>query len=145
MRAFFAPLLAALLLAGCASSLPFFTESYRRSIGELDMQTLVFHVAATVEFRSVRALDTVKTKSVFAGTGHRILQITETTPGRIAGRGDGWLSVDFGEGIVLTFGRRARDGVYATAGWGTLTIQGERYDIAVGIMSGNDLELRIGY
>jgi hypothetical protein len=144
MRLFSVILLATTLLTGCASQLPFFSESYRQQVGERDIQALDFRVPATIEFRSVRVLDTAKTRNVFSGTGHRILKITDATPGRLIGKGDGWMSVDFGNEIILTFSRRARDGVYAMPGWGTLTIRGDRYDIAVGIMSGNDLELHVG-
>ena len=137
-------LIAGALLGGCASEFPFFSESYRTVVGEQDLQSLVFYVSSTIEFRSLRQLDSVQQTGPFRKTGHRSLGITQTTPGRILAQGDGWVTVDFGEGIILSFARRASDGVYATPGWGTITIQGERYDLAVGIMSGEDVELRVG-
>ena len=77
-------------------------------------------------------------------SGHRLLSIDQTTPGRVIAQGSGWVSVDFGQGIVLTFNRRAEDGIYARTGWGTISIVGDRYDIIVGVLSGNDIELRVG-
>jgi len=140
---FVALLLAAALVGGCASESPLLTESYRTTVGEHDLQSLVFHVSAAVEFRSLRQLDSLQDAGPFRKTGHRSLLINETTSGRIMALGEGWLAIDFGEGIVLRFARRASDGVYATPGWGTVTIQGERYDLVVGIMSGKDVVLRV--
>ena len=131
-------------LAGCATRFPLFTEGHRKNAGEHDIRSLVLHVSSTLEFRSLRELDPVVEHTPFKKSGIRILEIKDTTPGRILDQGDGWLSVDFGQGIVLSFARRASDGVYATAGWGTITIGGERYDIVAGIMSGEDVKLRIG-
>jgi len=142
---FVAFLIAAALVGGCASEFPLLTESYRTTVGEQDLQSLVFHVAATIEFRSLRQLDSVQETGPFRKTGHRSLLVNTSTPGRIVAQGDGWVAVDFGEGIVLRFARRASDGVYATPGWGTVTIQGERYDLVVGIMSGDDVKLRVGH
>jgi hypothetical protein len=131
-------------LAGCSAPFPLFTEAYRKHVGEQDIRSLVLHISSTVEFRSLRELDPVVEDTPFKKSGHRILEISTSTPGRIHAQGEGWLSVDFGQGIILAFARRAGDGVYATAGWGTITIEGERYDIVVGIMSGENVELRIG-
>ena len=132
-------------LAGCATQLPSFTEAYRRHVGEQDIRSLVLHVSIALEFLSLRELDPVVENTPFKKSEHRILQIDDTTPGRILAQGEGWLSVDFGQGIVLTFARRESDGVYATAGWGTLTIGGDRYDIVAGILSGKDVTLHFGH
>lgn len=137
--------LAVIALAGCASRLPLFTEAYRKNVGEQDIRSVALHVSSTLEFRSLRELDPVTENTPFKKSGHRTLELSTATPGQILSQGDGWLSVDFGQGIVLTFTRRASDGVYTTAGWGTMTIGGERYDIVAGIMSGEDVELRIGH
>ena len=132
-------------LAGCASQFPLFTEAYRKNAGDQDIRSLVLHVSSTLEFRSLRELDPVAETGPFKRTGHRFLQINDTTLGRIIAQGEGWISVDFGQSIVLTFSRRDTNGEYATAGWGTVTIGGERYDIVAGIMSGQDVALRIGH
>jgi hypothetical protein len=136
-------LLTAILLAGCAASTARFTETSREKVGEQDLRSLVFHVASAVEFRSLRLLDTLIDDAQVKKAVQRLLRIDHETQGRILSQGDGWIAVDFGQGIVLRFQRRDRDGVYATAGWGTVTIAGERYDISVGILTGTDIELQI--
>jgi len=132
-------------LAGCASQLPAFTEHHRHTIGEQDLQSLSFAVSTPIVFKSLRVLDpvAVKDKNIFSPSGHRFVELSDTATGRLVEQGEGTLIVDFGRGLVLTFARRSSDGIYATAGWGTYTIEGERYDIVVGIISGNDIELRV--
>jgi hypothetical protein len=136
-------LISLFVLPGCASRLPSLTEDYRRKTGEQDLQSITFHVSNAVEFRSVRGLDSVMDGKSFQRMARRLLAVTNETPGHVAALGKDWVSVDFGKGIVLTFVCRARDSVYATAGWGTISIDGERYDILVGLMSGADIELKI--
>jgi len=132
-----------IVFSGCASRFPSLTEKYRQATGEQGLQSLTFHVSNPVELRSVRALDSVMEGNSYQKLVRRVLSITRETPGHVVAQGKDWVSVDFGKAIVLTFARRARDSVYATAGWGTITIEGERYDIVVGIMSGADIELQI--
>lgn len=138
-------LFAALFITGCATQLQPLTENYRTRIGEQDVRSLTLLLSYPMVFKSVRELDPVPEaeKHIFSQTGYRYIKVSDTSRGRVVAQGEGWLSVDFGRGIVLTFNRRDRDGVYATPGWGTYTIEGERYDIVVGILSGADIELRI--
>lgn len=134
---------ACLLLTGCAANFPNLTENYRSRLNERELHTLILHPSTAVEFRSLRTLDSVMEEGRFKRLVQRTLRIDRETPGRVVAQGKEWVSVDFGEGIILTFARRPRDSVYATPGWGTVTIAGERYDIVVGILSGVDIELRI--
>ena len=145
MRNLIRSLFAALVIAGCASQLPPLTETYRSLVGEHDIRTVALYPSIPIVFKSVRELDPVpqEEKNVFSPTGHRLIEISDTTSGRVVAQGEGWLSVDFGCGIELTFTRRSTDGVYAMPGWGTHTIEGERYDLVVGVLSGADIELRI--
>lgn len=138
-------LLPSTILAGCASGFRSFTENYRSTIGDKDLHTLVLRVSTPIQFKSMRELDPVpeKEKNLFSSAGYRYHEVSDTTSGRVIGQGDGWITVDFGGGIVLTFNRRPADGVYAMPGWGTHTIQGERYDIVMGVLSGTDVELGI--
>jgi hypothetical protein len=131
-------------LVGCGGTLPCFTEEYRAKVGEPDLRSLALHVPMTVNFKSLRELDPTPEKNPFAMTGQRLLQIDPSTPGKVLAQGSGWVSVDFGRGIVLTFNRRAEDGIYTRTGWGTITIAGDRYDISVGVLSGSDIELHVG-
>jgi hypothetical protein len=137
-------LISFVVLSGCASRFPSLTEDYRKKVAEQDLPSLTFYVSNPVQFQSVRALDSLMDGKSFQRMIRRVLTITKETPGHVISQGQDWVSVDFGGGIMLTFARRTRDAVYATAGWGTISIEGERYDILVGIMSGADIELKIG-
>jgi hypothetical protein len=105
-------------------------------------QAFVLHVATAMEFRSVRELDPTVEKGPFKKDTHRYLKLALTDSGTVVAGGNGWIRLDFGRGILLTFNSRGSDGVYVMPGWGTVTIEGERYDIVVGVLSGNDVELR---
>jgi hypothetical protein len=131
------------ILAGCAANFPSLTENFRSRLGEQNLANQVFHVSAPMDFHSVQLLDSVITRDGSYRRLKRILQIGRETPGRLVDQGQDWVKVDFGQGIALTFARRANDGVYATAGWGLISIAGIRYDIVVGILSGADIELRV--
>lgn len=124
--------------AGCASSYPPFTESLRTTT---DLKSTRFYVGTTVEFRSVRQLDKVDEQGPFRQDGRRYLRIEKADPGRAVAQGEDWIAVDFGKGIVLTFTRTSPSGAYRTRGWGTYTIEGERYDMMVGVLSGSDIPL----
>jgi hypothetical protein len=131
------------LLNGCAVHFPELTENYRARMSESELHALILHVSHPVEFRSIRALDSLMDEGKFKKMVQRTLRIDRETPGRIITQGENWVSVNFGQGIVLTFARRQTDSVYATAGWGTITVDAERYDIVVGILSGVDIDLRV--
>jgi hypothetical protein len=94
-----------------------------------------------MEFRSLRELDLSKEKNPFKKDAHRYLKLALADSGKVVAAGKGWITVDFGRGILLAFNSRGSDSVYTTRGWGTVTIEGERYDIMVGVMSGNDVAL----
>jgi hypothetical protein len=135
------PTIAVILFAGCATTLPTFTESVRLTMQADAHQTFVLHVATAMEFRSLRELDPSVEKGPFKKDTHRYLTLATTDSGTVVAGGNGWIRVDFGRGILLTFNSRGSDGVYVIPGWGTVTIEGERYDIVVGVLSGNDVEL----
>jgi hypothetical protein len=134
--------IAVIVFVGCAATLPTFTESARQTVQADGLQTLVLHVATAMEFRSLRELDPSVEKGPFKKDSHLYLKLDPADSGRVVAGGNGWIRVDFGRGIVLTFSCRGIDSVYAIPGWGTVTIEGERYDIAVGVLSGNDVALR---
>jgi hypothetical protein len=130
------------ILSGCATSVPFLTESARHTLTAKGLEEVHYFLTAEVTFRSVRELDTTSETGPFRPDLHRTLQVLPETPGKFVRAGDGWITVDFGQGIQLTFYRGAEDGVYAMRGWGTLTIEGERYDIRIGMRSGENLRVR---
>lgn len=127
-----------LLLAGCSTAFAPFTDDVRSSH---DPATLLFHLSANLELKSIKLLEPLDTVGPFKNDGHRYLRIAATDTGRAVAQGDGWLAVDFGRGVLLRFERRGDGSGYVMPGWGTLTVEGERYDIQVGVMSGNEIRL----
>jgi hypothetical protein len=130
-------LLPAAFLLGCASPFPTFTEDIRSTA---DLSTTVFHLPSVVHLRSLRVLEPLEDKGPFKNDGHRYLSVAASDSGRIQAQGPGWLAVNFGRGIILRFERSA-DGTYAMPGWGTVTVEGERYDLLLGVLSGKDVHL----
>ena len=130
-------LLPAALLIGCGTSFPPFTEDSRTTI---DLPSAVFHLSSKVDLRSLRVLEPLDTKGPFKNDGHRYLTVTDSDTGRVQAQGAGWIAVDFGRGITLRF-ERTDKGTYAMPGWGTLTVEGERYDVMVGMLSGKEVFL----
>jgi len=136
------PIVAAILMIGCATTLPTFTESVRRGVEANGLDTCVLHVGTSMEFRSLRELDPSNEEGPLKKDPHRYVKLSLTDPGKAVAGGNGWITVDFGQGILLTFNARGNDSIYTTRGWGTITIEGERYDVVVGVLSGSDVILR---
>jgi hypothetical protein len=136
------PAVAAVLIIGCATTLPTFTESVRREVQADGLDTCILHVGTSMEFRSLRELDPSTEEGPMKKDPHRYVKLSLTDTGRAVAGGNGWITVDFGRGILLTFNARGNDSIYTTRGWGTVTIEGERYDIMVGVLSGSDVTLR---
>lgn len=136
------PVYAAIFLIGCATTLPTFTEEFRRTAQADGLDALVLHVGTSMEFRSLRELDPSSEKGPFKKDSHRYVKLSLTDSGRVVTAGDGWITVDFGRHILLTFHAWGTDSIYTTRGWGTISIEGERYDIVVGVLSGSDVVLR---
>jgi hypothetical protein len=132
-------LLPAAFLLGCASSFIPFTEDTRSTA---DLSTAVLHLPSSMTLRSLRLLEPLDDKGPFKNDGHRYMTVTASDTGRIQTMGAGWITVNFGRGIILRFERTA-SGAYAMPGWGTLTIDGERYDLMLGILSGEDIQLML--
>jgi len=130
-------LLPAALLLGCATSFAPFTENTRST---LDLSTAIFHLPSRVNLRSLRILEPLEDKGPFKSDGHRYLTIAASDSGRIQAQGPGWITVDFGRAIVLRF-ERSVSGEYVMPGWGTVTIDGERYDLMMGMLSGKEVRL----
>jgi hypothetical protein len=132
-------LLPAVFLLGCASSFIPFTEDIRSTA---DPSTAVLHLPSSMTLRSLRVLEPLDDKGPFKNDGHRYMTVTASDTGRIHELGSRWMTVNFGRGIILRFERTA-SGEYAMPGWGTLTIDGERYDLMLGILSGEDIRLML--
>jgi hypothetical protein len=93
-----------------------------------------------VNLRSLRVLEPLDDKGPFKNDGHRYLSVAATDSGRIQTQGPGWIAVNFGRGIILRFERSA-NGAYTMPGWGTVTVEGERYDLLLGVLSGKEISL----
>lgn len=132
-------LLLLILLSGCSSSYVPMTHT-QRSSG--DLTNAVFHVSSQIALRSLRVLVKPDSGTPFRSDGHRYLIVSESAPGRLVAQGPDWLAIDFGQGIVLRFEKSGSD-EYRMPGWGTLTVEGERYDVQVGILSGMDVKLLV--
>jgi|WetSurMetagenome_2_1015567.scaffolds.fasta_scaffold1293640_1 hypothetical protein len=130
-------LLLVMLLSGCSSSYVPMTHTQR---GSGDLANTVFHVSNQIALRSLRVLVKPDSGTPFRSDGHRYLVVEESAPGRLVQQGPDWLAIDFGQGIVLRFAKAGSD-EYRMPGWGTLTVEGERYDVQVGILSGMDVRL----
>ena len=130
-------LLPVALLFGCAATFAPFTESSRTTI---DLSSAVFHLSSQVTLRSLRVLEPLDTKGPFKNDGHQYLTVAPADTGRALAQGAGWITVDFGRGIILRF-ERTDAGTYAMPGWGTLTVDGERFDVMLGMLSGKEVLL----
>jgi len=134
-------LILALFLSGCTSSnMTKVTKDIRDSFTGSDLDSTGFYVAVPMEFVSLKKGEIVG-EDIFKYEKKKTLRIEENTPGHVVASGPDWLSVDFGNGIVLNFRRDLVDNVYKTEGWGTVTIQEERFDIKLGVLAGTYVDL----
>ena len=128
-------------LSGCTTSnMTRVTKDIRESLTGSDLDSTAFYVATAMDFVSLKKGEIVG-EDIFKYEKKKTLKIEETTPGRVVASGPEWLTIDFGNGIVLNFRRHASDDVYRTEGWGTVTIQGERFDIKLGVLAGTYVDL----
>jgi len=128
----------AALLAGCGTTYAPFTEDVRSTRTLADC---VFHLPIDVDFRSIQVLDPVSGEGPFKPDGRRTIRIRASDNGRAVSQGEDWIAVDFGSGVVLRFQREETKSVYVTPGWGTITIDGNRYDMLIGVISGTYVQL----
>ncbi len=133
-----------LAAGGCGSSGPVFTEEFRRSLTNEEIRGMRFYVATPMDFRSLRELEEFVDDGPFKRDRHRVIHLAETDPGVVVASGFDWLTIDFNKGFTLTFRHDPTDGGYSMPGWGTITIAGERYDIRVGVLSGERISLNYG-
>lgn len=128
----------AVLFAGCGTTYAPFTEDVRSS---RTLAECVFHLPINVEFRSVQVLDTVSGQGPFKPDGRRTIRVLASDSGKAVSHGEDWITVDFGSGVVLRFQRGGSKNEYLTPGWGTITIEGDRYDMLIGVISGTYIQL----
>ncbi len=134
--------LLALCLAGCASSnLAQFTEDVRQSFSQSELDSTGFYVSIEMEFVSLKKGQMVGDDAFFKREIKKTYKIDQKTPGKLVKGGDGWLVIQWPDSILLTFVKNTTTGVYQTPGWGTVTIQDERFDINLHVMAGRNVDL----
>jgi hypothetical protein len=135
--------LALLLLVGCGSSgLVTLSEDMRRSMGLPELQRSEFHLEVSMQFVSLRKGEIVG-EDIFKYEKKKRFSVETETVGKLVDAGPRWVTVEFNDGIRLTFQWNPADDVYRTPGWGTITIQGERFDVQQGVMAGRFVNLLI--
>jgi hypothetical protein len=125
---------------GCGSGLPAFTAEIRegRTIDEL--RQFEYFVSADVELVSQRKGKIVGEPPFQQEIKNRYM-ITRDTPGTVVAAEATWMVVDFGQGILLTF-RLADNKSYVMPSWGSVTVEGERFDINMGVLAGTHVVLQ---
>jgi hypothetical protein len=131
-----------LVLGGCASSeFTQFTETVRQSFTGDQLNATEYFVSIEMEFISLQKGEIVGDDVFFKREIKKTHKIAENTPGKKIRAGDGWLTIEWPDSIFLTFARNPSTGVYQTPGWGTVTIQNERFDINLHVMAGRNVDL----
>jgi hypothetical protein len=132
-----------LLLFGCgASEYSRMTEDYRQALNADELGRASFFVAYRLDFVSLKKGEIVG-DDIFKREVKRTLVVETDSAGRVVASGPQWLTVEFNEGILLTFRWDPISEKYLTPGWGTITIQNERFDIKQGVLSGGYVELLV--
>ncbi len=137
------PFLAILFLAGCGGTkYSTMTEDYRQALGPEDLARTNFYVSNRVEFVSLKKGEIVG-DDIFKREVKKTITIEPDSPGRLVASGQGWLNVEFEGRVTLTFRWDPVSERYLTPGWGTMTIQNERFDIKQGVLTGGYIELLV--
>lgn len=136
-------LLTTLFLAGCAGPrYSTMTEDYRQALGPEDLARTNFYVSSKVDFVSLKKGEIVGT-DIFKREVKKTITVEPDSPGRLVAAGQGWLNIEFDGGVLLTFQWDPVSERYLAPGWGTVTIQNERFDVKQGVLSGGYIELRV--
>lgn len=118
------------------------TEDYRQALGPEELAKMNFYINTRVDFVSLKKGEIVGT-DIFKREVKRTITIEPDSPGRLVAAGQGWMNVEFDSGVMLTFRWDPVSERYLTPGWGTVTIQNERFDLKQGVLSGGYLELLV--
>jgi hypothetical protein len=129
-----------LALMGCGTSMPTFTSAYRASLATDDLSALRFYPSADMEFRSTQK-GVIEGEGVFKVEKRKTYKIERERAGRAVKSGEGWVTVDFEEGVLITFRQSDQNGKYVCPAWGTYTFNGERFDAVMGVLAGGYVEL----
>ncbi len=118
------------------------TEDYRQALSPADLARTNFYVSSRMDFVSLKKGEIVGS-DIFKREVKRTLTIEPDSPGRLVAAVQQWLNVEFDGGVLLTFRWDPVSERYLTPGWGTVTIQNERFDIKQGVLVGGYIELLV--
>lgn len=131
------------IFLGCATSdYSTMTEDYRQALSSQELTSTAFFVATRMDFVSLKAGEIVG-EDVFKHEVKKIITVERDTPGKLVAVGARWLTIEFNQGVLLTFRWDPVQEKYLTPSWGTITIQNERFDIRQGVLSGRYVELLV--
>ena len=132
-----------LILLGCGSS-PYavMTEDYRQALSSEELGKSVFFVSFRMDFVCLKPGE-ILGEDIFKREVKKTITVDTDSAGRVLASGPQWLSVGFNGGVVLTFRWDPVSRSYVTPGWGTVTIQNERYDIKQGVLTGGNVQLLV--
>ena len=138
------PLLVLMFLAlGCGSS-GFITADFDqlRLLSPQEFGATEFYCSNSMEFVSLRKGEIIG-EDIFKREVKRTLTIKDDDPGKVISNGPDWIIVGWENGISLTFTWDPVERRFATPGWGTITVLGERFDIRQGVLAGKMVSLRV--
>jgi hypothetical protein len=132
-----------LLLFGCgASQYTTMTEDYREALSTEELSNTAFFVSTRMDFVCLKPGEIVG-EDIFKREVKKTILVDPDSAGRVIASGPQWLTVGFNGGVVLTFRWDPMSQAYLTPGWGTVTIQNERFDIKQGVLTGGYVQLLV--
>jgi hypothetical protein len=131
--------MATISLQGCGPGLPPYTANLVTGQSVDELRQFQFFVSADVELVSQRKGKLVGEPPFQKEEKNRYV-ISRETPGTIVAAETTWMVVDFGQGVLLTF-RLADDRTFVMPSWGSVTLNGERFDINMGVLAGTHIVL----
>jgi hypothetical protein len=130
---------AAITLQGCGPGLPPYTANLITGQTVDGLRQFQFFVSADVELISQRKGKLVGEPPFQKEEKTRYI-VSRETPGTIVAAEATWMVVDFGQGILLTF-RLADNRTFVMPSWGSVTLNGERFDVNMGVLAGTHIVL----
>ena len=132
-----------LLLSGCAASeFAEMTEEYRQALSSEELTNTVFFLSSRMDFVCLKPGEIVG-EDIFRREVKKTIIVDTDSAGRVIASGPQWLTVGFNGGVVITFRWDPVSQLYLTPGWGTVTIQNDRFDIKQGVLTGGYVRLLV--
>jgi hypothetical protein len=132
-----------LLLSGCAASeFAEMTEEYRQALSSEELANTAFFLSSRMDFVGLKPGEIVG-EDIFKREVKKTIIVDTDSAGRVLASGPQWLTVGFNGGVVLTFRWDPVSQRYLTPGWGTVTIQNDRFDIKQGVLTGGYVQLLV--